>query len=93
MSKKRILRLRATKTEWRPLRDGDKGKVYRRANRYWKRLLFGNSFEEIHFLLKGNDARILRFRWIGYSQQTLVVEEFGPDPVEVFVIYCWDRIQ
>ena len=90
-SDKRVLHLNL-KGKWFDLiASGEKTEELRRATVRWKRRLAGRDYDEIH-LKRGYPAkadyatkRLIR-KWTGVTKRTIVHEEFGGDPVEVYVI-------
>ena len=86
----KILRLNLKRKWWDQIKAGTKTVELRLATDYWRKRLVGRCYDEIHLCLgyprTGDEARTLRRKWRCIAKETIVSEEFGPDPVEVFVI-------
>ena len=86
----KILRLNLKRKWWEQIRDGVKTTELRLANDYWRKRLVGRVYDEIHLCLgypkKGDDSRVLKRKWRSIAMETVLHEEFGDEPVEVFVI-------
>ena len=86
----RVLRLHLKRQWWEQIKSGQKLEEYRLVTPYWQKRLKGREYDEVHILLgypkSGDQEKVLVRRWAGYSERTLVHEEFGPDPVSVFAI-------
>ena len=85
-----ILRLNLKRKWWEQIRDGEKTVEFRLATYYWRKRLIGRQYDEIHLCLgypkRGDESRVLRRKWRMVAKETLLHEEFGPEPVEVFCI-------
>lgn len=85
----RPLRLNLKGCYFDAIRDGEKTHEYRLADK-WQRRLEGKAFPEIHLLRgypkRGDESRILRRQWRGYTVETRQHPHFGPDPVRVLAI-------
>lgn len=69
---------------------GTKVFEYRLRTPYWRKRLEGRTYDRV-CVTRGYPAasdhdRRLVVAWLGYEEQTLTHEFFGPDPVEVFAI-------
>jgi len=86
----KILRLNLKRKWWEQIRDGEKTVELRLATDYWRKRLVGKCYDEIHLCLgypkKGDDSRVLLRKWTMIAKEVVLHEEFGADPVEVFVI-------
>lgn len=86
----RILRLNLKRKWWEQIRDGVKTVELRRCTDFWRKRLIGREYDEIHLCLgypkKGDESRTLKRRWRCVARETIVHEEFGYDPVDVYVI-------
>jgi len=86
----KTLRLNLKRKWWEQIRDGKKTVELRHAKEYWRKRLEGRQYDEIHLCLgypKRNDwDRILRRKWTMIEKKTVLHEEFGDKPVDVFVI-------
>ena len=88
MNKQLILPL---KRKWfDQIKAGVKLEEYRLNNEYWQKRLQGKDYDEIVFTLgypkKDDESRRLTFTYCGYRMKTIVSDEFGKEPVEVFAI-------
>jgi len=86
----RILTLRLKAKWWNQIKDGTKTVELRLATEYWRKRLFGKTYDEIHLWLgypKATDtSKLLRRKWRLVALETVRHEEFGPEPVEVICI-------
>jgi len=86
----RILRLNLKRKWWEQIRDGGKTVELRLAKNYWRKRLIGREYDEIHLCLgypkRGDESRTLRRKWRMVAKETVLHEEFGPEPVAVFCI-------
>lgn len=86
----RVLRLNLKRKWWEQIKAGTKTVELRRTTDFWRKRLVGRHYDEIHLCLgypKRDDAeRILRRKWRCIAKETVLHEEFGAVPVEVFVI-------
>lgn len=94
---KRILRLNLKGKWWRQIESGEKTCELRRATDRWRKRLVGRVYDEVHLWLgypKGTDTnkRLIR-KWKGIARETVLHEEFGPEPVDVFVIMLGEMTQ
>lgn len=87
---KRVLRLNLKRKWWEQIRDGYKTVELRRATDFWRKRLIGQHYDEIHLCLgypkRGDESRTLRRKWRCVAKETVLHEEFGHIPVDVFVI-------
>lgn len=87
---KNVLTLRLKAKWWDQIASGQKTFELRLATDYWRRRLIGRSYDEIHiwkgYPPKTDTSKLLRRKWESVSEETIVHEEFGPSPVEVFSI-------
>lgn len=90
MGQKRILRLNLKRKWWEQIRDGEKTCEYRLVNDHWSKRLGHADFDEVHLCLgyppASDESRILKRKFIQVSIETILHEEFGDEPVEVFAI-------
>lgn len=88
--KQRILTLHLKKKWFDEIKSGRKSCELRRATDYWRKRLVGRVYDLVYLWSgypRGDDTdRLLIRTWKGVAIETLVHEEFGPAPVEVFVI-------
>ena len=86
----RVLKLHLKRKWWEQVKSGEKIIELRLATNYWKKRLVGRVYDEVHLYLgypkKGDKSRLLRKRWTGIAKETVLHEEFGEQPVEVYVI-------
>lgn len=86
----RILRLNLKRKWWEQIRDGEKTVELRLATDYWRKRLVGQVYDEIHLCLgypkAGDVDKVLRRKWRMIAKETVIHPEFGPNPVDVFVI-------
>lgn len=72
------------------MKAGTKLFEYRLRTPYWRKRLEGRSYDRVcvthGYPAADNHDRRLVVAWLGYEEQTLTHEFFGPDPVEVFAI-------
>lgn len=85
-----ILRLNLKTKWWNQIKSGEKSDELRLATDYWKKRLIGRNYQEVHLLRgypkQGDTESLIRRKFGGITEQTIVHEEFGPNPVKVFVI-------
>lgn len=86
----RILTLRLKTKWWDQIAIGAKTVELRLATDYWRKRLVGQHYDEIH-LWKGyppktQTEKLLRRKWRMIAKERILHEEFGPEPVDVFVI-------
>ena len=90
MSQPRILTLRLKGKWWDQIASGEKTTELRLATDYWRKRLIGRHYDEIHIWLgyppKTETDKLLRRKWRLVSKETVLHEEFGATPVEVFAI-------
>lgn len=69
---------------------GTKVFEYRLRTPYWRKRLEGRTYDRVcvtrGYPSASDHDRRLVVAWLGYEEQTLTHEFFGPDPVEVFAI-------
>lgn len=86
----KVLRLHLKRKWWIKIKSGEKSTELRLATDYWRKRLIGRHYDEIHLLLgypkKDDKSRVLKRKWTLVSKETVLHEEFGANPVEVFVI-------
>lgn len=75
---------------WDEIASGRKTVELRLANEYWRKRLIGRHYDEIN-LWRGyppstDRSKLLRRKWRLVTLCTVVHEEFGVNPVDVFVI-------
>lgn len=89
MAKKNLI-LHLKRKWWEQIRDGTKTVELRIANDYWRKRLVGREYDEIHLWLgypkKSDKSKLLKRKWRCIAKETVVHEEFGNNPVDVFVI-------
>ena len=87
---KRILTLRLKSKWWTRIKLGDKTEELRLATDYWRKRLVDREYDEIHIWLgyakKTDLGRLIVRKWNGCFLDEVKHEEFGAEPVEVFVI-------
>ena len=90
MDQKRILTLRLKAKWWHKIKSGEKTVELRRATDYWRKRLIGRHYDEIHLWLgyppRTDTTKLLRRKWELVAKERVQSDEFGPDPVECFVI-------
>lgn len=86
----RVLTLRLKGKWWDQIASGEKTVELRLATDYWRKRLIGRHYDEIHiwkgYPPKTDTSKLLRRKWQMVAKETIVHEEFGPEPVEVFCI-------
>lgn len=86
----KVLRLNLKRKWWEKIRDGSKTVELRRATEYWQTRLIGRSYDEIHLCLgyprRGDESRTLKRKWRCVAKEMVQSDEFGPEPVEAYVI-------
>lgn len=86
----KILKLHLNKKRWEEIKNGEESIELRPATEYWRNRLIGIHYDEIHLILgcpiKGDDPFVIKRKWSLVSKETVLHEEFGDKPVEVFVI-------
>ena len=86
----KTLRLNLKRKWWDQINEGSKKVELRLATDYWRKRLIRRRYSAIHLCLgypkAGDELRVIKRRWRGVKLETITHEEFGPDPVEVFVI-------
>ena len=86
----------ALKRRWfDDIKSGTKTEEYRIANEYWSKRIIDRSYDTVTFTLgypKRDDhsRRVIR-RYLGYEIKTMIHDEFGPDPVNVFALQFEDK--
>jgi len=87
---KRILTLRMKGKYWDQIKDGTKTTELRLRTDYWRKRLIGREYDEIHlwrgYPPKSDTSKLLVRKWRLVSVATVLHEEFGPEPVDVFCI-------
>jgi hypothetical protein len=85
-----VLTLHLKQKWWEQIRDGVKTVELRHATEYWRRRLVGKSYDEVHLYCgypkRGDTSKLLVRKWTGIAKETILHEEFGDKPVDVFVI-------
>lgn len=86
----KILTLHLKARWWHQIASGQKTVELRLQNDYWRKRLVGRQYDEIHlwqgYPPKTQTDKLLRRQWQLVAVETLQHEEFGPHPVNVFVI-------
>ena len=86
----RVLTLRLKSKWWEQIASGEKTVELRLATDYWRKRLIGREYDEIHiwkgYPPKTDTAKLLRRKWECVAKETILHEEFGDKPVEVFCI-------
>jgi len=86
----RILHLHLKKKYFDQIASGEKTLEFRRATDYWRKRLIGRSYDEVWLYLgypkRGDESKIIKRRWSLVAKETILHEEFGDEPVEVFCI-------
>ena len=94
--KKSILYLRLKGKWWRQIRDDEKPDEYRLKTEYWRKRLEGRHYDEIHVIhgypKREDTTKRIRVVWNAYTETTIISEEFGDQPVEVFAIDLREKI-
>ena len=92
-----VLTLHLKRKWWEQIRDGVKTVELRRANDYWRRRLIGRHYDKVHLLMgypkRGEKSRTLKRKWRSVSIASVLHEEFGALPVEVFAIDVGEEIE
>jgi len=88
--KKRILYLHLKKIYFDQIKAGTKTCAFRSATEYWRKHLVGKCFDEVHLMCgypnpDETDKIIIR-KWKMLAKEWIIHEEFGQEPVDVFVI-------
>ena len=85
----RPLRLNLKGCYFDAIKAGTKTHEYRLAEK-WEKRLAGKSYDEIHLLRgypkRGDESRILRRAWNGYTIEMITHPHFGDKPVRVLAI-------
>ncbi len=86
----KVLTLRLKAKWWDQIASGAKTAELRLVTDYWKKRLVGRSYDEIHiwkgYPPKTDTSKLLVRPWRGVTTDSIVHEEFGPNPVDVFFI-------
>jgi len=86
----KVLRLHLKRKWWEQIKSGEKTVELRLATDYWRKRLVGRVYDEAHVYLgypkKGDESKVVRKRWTGIAKETVLHEEFGDEPVDVYVI-------
>jgi hypothetical protein len=86
----KVLRLNLKRKWFEQIKDGSKTVEYRLDTDYWRKRLVGRDYDEVHLLLgypkAGDESRIIRRKYKGYTVGIVLSEEFGSNPVVVFKI-------
>ena len=86
----RVLTLRLKTKWWEQIARGEKTVELRLATDYWRKRLIGREYDEIHiwkgYPPKTDTSKLLRRKWECVAKETVLHEEFGDKPVEVFCI-------
>jgi len=86
----KVLTLRLKRKYWDQIASGEKTVEFRLATDYWRKRLVGRHYDEIHIWCgyppKSETTKLLRRKWQMVAKETIVHEEFGLEPVEVFCI-------
>lgn len=89
MNPPRVLRLNLAGIYFDQIAAGTKTKEYRLAAK-WERRLTGRQYNEIHLLRgyprRGDESRLLRRAWRGFSIETITHPHFGAAAVRVLAI-------
>ena len=94
---KPVLHLNLKSEYFYQIKNGEKKAEYRLKNLYWRKRLVGRDYD--HILVKlgypknGDSERILKFPWLGYSEETILHKHFGSRPVQVFAIKLANQIK
>lgn len=82
--------LHVKKIYFEAIRDGKKLKEYRKQTPYWEKRLYNHEYAAVQIHCgypKANDStRIIRRRWKGFIEETIIHEHFENKPVFVFSI-------
>ncbi len=86
----RILVLRLKGRWWDEIASGLKPHEIRLQTDYWRKRLVDRQYDEVHlwrgYPPKTDTSKLLRRPWRPVTTDTIVHEEFGSDPVSVFLI-------
>jgi len=82
--------LHVKKVYFESIRDGRKSLEYRERTPYWEKRLQGRQYGgvQLHcgYPKAGDSSRIIRRRWKGFVEETIVHDHFGGRLVPVFSI-------
>lgn len=86
----KVLHINLKAKYFNKIKRGTKPFEFRLKNDYWSKRLINKNYDEVHFKLgypKSSDMdKIIKIPYLGYEVQTIIHEEFGHKPVEVFAI-------
>lgn len=92
-----ILRLNLKTKWWNQIKSGEKSDELRLATDYWRKRLIGRTYQEVLLLRgypkRGDTESVIRRKLGGITEQTIIHEEFGSNPVTVFVIDVQDKLE
>ena len=92
-----ILRLNLKTKWWNQIKSGEKTDELRLATEYWRKRLVCRTYQEVHLLRgypkRGDTESVIRRKFGVVTERTIVHEEFGPNPVRVFVINVQGKIE
>lgn len=82
--------LHVKKCYFESIRDGKKSLEYREKTKYWEKRLLNCEYSGIQlhcgYPKTGDNSRIIRRRWKGFIEETIVHDHFGGRSVSVFSI-------
>lgn len=85
-----ILHLHLKKKHFDDIYSGEKTLEFRRVTDYWRKRLIGRYYDEIWLYCgypkRGDKSKIIKRRWSLVSRETILHDEFGSEPVEVFCV-------
>ncbi len=86
----KILHLNLKKRWFEEIKSGEKTIELRRVCSYWRKRLIGQHYDEIHikcgYPKRSDTSKILRRKWTCVARETILHPEFGPEPIDVYVI-------
>ena len=90
MSDKRILHLNLKGKWYDKIKSGEKTHELRLVKDHWTKRLVGREYDEVHlkrgFPKKGDAELTLKRAFGGVTMKTMIHEEFGPEPVQLYSI-------
>lgn len=86
----KILHLHLKKKYFDDIASGKKAFEFRRVTDYWRKRLIDRHYDAIWLYCgypeRGDESKIIKRRWTLVAKETILHEEFGSKPVEVFCI-------
>lgn len=94
---KRILHLNLKAEYFDQIKQGTKTFEYREKTPYWAKRLEGRTYDEVHvkrgYPKRGDRSRIIKFPWRGFKDVRLRHQHFGDEPVPLYAIRVWRRLE